>query len=328
MTPQPVCDRTDAGILLALVGAEAREESMKQDEGLTWPQIRYRRVAGLLAAIGVACIVGAPFIPLEGLRFVTAEIGVAFLIAGILAGVVEPFFREEFARDAFVAAFRYVLPSEFKDEVEKILRFELIAEKQVWSVKIEEVSDQTVRVITWFERTVRNKSKSDRPLNAWYEAEDYNFCEGPTEILECGVQSLDDPSQIHKSTSLKRYERHVEVKTAELMIKPGKTARVWGRGVQYRRTNDVMWETFRFPIVNPEIEVLIDENEFAHDIQFGTPGDYTKSEYGNRYTLSGVYFPGQYMCVRWRPKKSTTKETIACPPQLPGSVGADPAQSA
>ena len=47
--------------------------------------------------------------------------------------------------------------------------------------------------------------------------------------------------------------------------------------------------------------------------QFGTPGDYTKSEYSNHYTLSGVYFPGQYMCVRWRPKKSATKESIASP---------------
>jgi hypothetical protein len=294
----------DAGILLAVADAEAWEERMKQAEGLTWPQVRYRRIAGLLAAIGLACIVGALFIPLEELRFVTTEIGVASLIAGILAGVVEPFFREEFARDAFVAAFRYVLPSEFKDEVEKILRFELIAEKQLWSVKIDKVSDQEVRVTTWFERTVRNKSKSDTPVNVWYEAEDYNFSEGSTEILECGIQSADDPSQVHKSTDLKRYERHVEVKTPELMLKPGKTARLWGKAIQYRRMHDCMWETFRFPIVNPEIEVTIEENEFSHDVQFGTPGDYKKSEYSNHYTLSAVYFPGQYMCVRWRPKKS------------------------
>jgi hypothetical protein len=65
MTPhQVICDRTDAGILLALVDAQAREESMKQGEGLTWPQIRYRRIAGSLAAIGLACIIGALFIPL------------------------------------------------------------------------------------------------------------------------------------------------------------------------------------------------------------------------------------------------------------------------
>lgn len=64
-------------------------------------------------------------------------------------------------------------------------------------------------------------------MNVWYEAEDYNFSEGPTEILECGVQSVDDPSQVHKSTDLKRYERHVEAKTPALTVGPGKTVRLW-----------------------------------------------------------------------------------------------------
>jgi hypothetical protein len=297
---------------------------MKQGEGLTWPQVRYKRIAGLLAAVGVACIVGGLFIPSEGLRFVAAEVGIASLIAGILAGVVEPFFREEFARDAFVAAFRYVLPSEFKDEVEKILRFELIAEKQVWSVKIDKISDKVVRVTTSFERTARNKSKSNRSINCHCEVEDFKFCKGKTQILDCGVQGEEGADEIRRSSVQKDHQAHVEVKTDDLTVKPGKTVRVWGKAVQYRRTDDCIWENFRVPIINPEIEVAIDENEFCFEARFGTPGDRTKSEYSNHYTLSGVYFPGQFMFVRWWPKNSATKDATVFPPQLPETAAAAP----
>jgi hypothetical protein len=104
-------------------------------------------------------------------------------------------------------------------------------------------------------------------------------------------------------------QHDVEVKTAQLIVPPDKSVRLWGKAIQYRRTNDHVWETFRTPIVNPEIEVLIDDNEFSHSIQFGTHGDYTKTEYKNHYTLSGVYFPGQFMFVRWWPKQHPADET-------------------
>jgi hypothetical protein len=81
------------------------------------------------------------------------------------------------------------------------------------------------------------------------------------------------------------------------------------------------------PIKNPVIEVSIDENEFWFDARFGTHGDKTKAEYNNRYTLDGVYFPGQFMFVRWWPKKSATKESSACPRQLPETVAADQERS-
>jgi hypothetical protein len=53
-----------------------------------------------------------------------------------------------------------------------------------------------------------------------------------------------------------------------------------------------MWETFRVPIINPEIEVLIDDKEFSHDIQFGTPGDYTNrlQTGGGPYIRKGQVF--------------------------------------
>jgi hypothetical protein len=81
-----------------------------------------------------------------------------------------------------------VLPPEFREEVEKILRFDFIAEKQVWTVQIEKVSDDVVRVTTTFEKTVKNKTKSNKPLGAHYEVEDYKFPNGQTQIIECGIE--------------------------------------------------------------------------------------------------------------------------------------------
>jgi hypothetical protein len=94
----------------------------------------------------------------------------------------------------------------------------------------------------------------------------------------------------------------VESKTSDLTIPQNGVGKVWGKGTQFRRTNDSMYENFRVPTINPEIEVIINEEEFTHAIAFGTHGDWTKSKYKDHYTLSGVYFPGQFMWVRWWPK--------------------------
>jgi hypothetical protein len=41
-----------------------------------------------------------------------------------------------------------------------------------------------------------------------------------------------------------------------------------------------------------------------HYKEFGTVGDVEKAQLSNKYTLRGVYFPGQYMLVQWWPKPS------------------------
>lgn len=99
------------------------------------------------------------------------------------------------------------------------------------------------------------------------------------------------------------------MRTPEIVVPPDKKARLWGRATQYRRTNGDVFEIFREPIVNPEIEVILDEKQFDHIVTFGTYGDVSKSQYANHYTLSGVYFPGQFMVVRWWPKPPLETKT-------------------
>jgi hypothetical protein len=265
----------------------------------TWAEVRYWLVSWALFFGGGAATIWGDLIP-WGVGLPVKELAPGVFTAGILALLVEPFFRNEFARDAFLASFRYVLPPEFRDEIEKIIRFEFVSEKQVWTVKVDKVSDSVVLVTTTYERTVRNKTKSKEPVFAWYEVEDYQFSEGATKVLDCSIQDDNEPVQSFQQNIR---EHDVEAKTAAIMVPPDGIAKVSGKALQYRRTNDSVFETFRDPIINPEIEVLIDDNEFFHVITFGTYGKYTTSKYKNHYTLSGVYFPGQFMYVRWWPKK-------------------------
>ena len=92
--------------------------------GLTWPQIRYWLICSALIVVGIlATIWGGPF---DRISPIIKELGPGIFTAGILASLVEPFFRNEFARDAFLAAFRYVLPDELKEEVRRILNYKFL----------------------------------------------------------------------------------------------------------------------------------------------------------------------------------------------------------
>jgi hypothetical protein len=325
MPPQSAYDRVDADIFLALLATQAEGESMKDGEGRTWPQIRYRRLAGLLGFGGVAALIGALFIPWEGLRFVVAEAGVAALIAGILAGLVEPHFRQEFARDAFLAAFRYVLPNEFKEEVEKIIRFEFIAERQVWTVRVDRIEgdDEVVLVTSSFDKVIKNRTKAPHKKGGYYTIHELSFSKGCSQILDCRIEydkRVEDEFVVTNPDATE-----LIAKTNELEIQPGHTARICGRATQFRRSDDFVFETFATPAINPEIEVTVPEG-FDHRIEFGTSGERTRIAYSNRYILSGVYFPGQYCFVRWWPKKEgiAPKRDL---PVLPETAAADPAQS-
>ena len=145
---------------------------MQRFKGLTWPQIRYWGVSLGLLIVGFAATTwGGPwqsFTPIVNwFGPVAKELGPGIFTAGILACLVEPFFRNEFARDAFLAAFRYVLPSELKDEVAKILTLEFIAESHVWAVDIKKVDNNTVLVTSNFERTLVNKTIGSSHRQQW-----------------------------------------------------------------------------------------------------------------------------------------------------------------
>jgi hypothetical protein len=300
-TRQPACDWADAGIFLALLStARAEEGIMGEDKGLTVAQIRYWSICALLIIVGGAGTIWGNELPWVGSA--VKELSPAIFIAGVLGTFVEPFFRKEFARDAFLAAFRYLLPSEFKEEVEKIIRFEFIAERQVWD-RIGG-DDEMVLVTSSFDKVIKNRTKAPHKTRGYYTIHELSFSAGRSKILDCRIEydkNVEDKFDVTNPTGTE-----LIAATKELEIEPGKTARVCGKATQFRRSDDFVFETFLTPVVNPEIEVIVPEG-FDHRIEFGTSGERTRIAYSNRYVLSGVYFPGQYMFVRWWPKRTANK---------------------
>jgi hypothetical protein len=170
----------------------------------------------------------------------------------------------------------------------------------LWTIEIEKIDKDTVFVTTSFEKTIINKSKSARENCGYYSIPELQFQNGPAKILDC---TIEDENNKIVDFDIENQADYIKAATKKLRILPDRTAKLWGKATQYRRTSDVIFEVFKTPAINPEIEVIISEVDFEHKVEFGTEGDVTKSKYANRYTLSGVYFPGQYMFVKWWPKK-------------------------
>ena len=170
VNPHAISGPADASILLALMNGleEGVMPDTQERNGLTRSQIIYWAISIGLLVIGCAGTLFGEHVPLVG--WIIKDLGPGIFTAGILACLAEPHFRREFARDAFLAAFRYVLPREFREEVEKIIRFEFIADRQVWTVRIDKIEndDKTVLVTTSFDKVIKNRTKSTQKKRALY----------------------------------------------------------------------------------------------------------------------------------------------------------------
>jgi hypothetical protein len=147
---------------------------------------------------------------------------------------------------------------------------------------------------------IKNRTRAPHKKGGHYTIHELSFSRGSSQILDCRIEydkKIEDKFEVTNPTGTE-----LIAATKEIEIDPGQTARVCGRATQFRRSDDFVFETFLTPVINPEIEVIIPEG-FDHRIEFGTSGERTRIAYSNRYVLSGVYFPGQYMFVRWWPKR-------------------------
>src|SRR5215467_2792849 len=225
------CNRLDGDIFAHFLtgdsGAKNLELRTKEERQFTWPQIRYWIVGIILVIGGASGAIWGDDLSFTWAQRIAKELGPGVFTAGILALLVEPFFRKEFARDAFLAAFRYVLPEEFKEEVTKILAHPFVSKDHIWKVKIERTNNESITLVT-------NRTSSDHDRGALYTIIEYNYEDGPAEICECSIEK-----EGIRSKRLKR-ERHadwIEAITEKVRIAPGETAKLSMKAKQYRRSN-------------------------------------------------------------------------------------------
>lgn len=92
-------------------------------------QLKIWAILGLLVLTGIAGSLWHQCIPWPLGAHLARDLGPALFTAGVLGLTVDTFLKREFARDVFVAAFRYVLPDELKEEVRRIISYKFLCNR-------------------------------------------------------------------------------------------------------------------------------------------------------------------------------------------------------
>jgi hypothetical protein len=228
------------------------------------------------------------------------EVGIALLAAAILGFTIDRWMKAEIRTDTFKAALGHVMRPEFRTEVARIIGYKLICERHFLFIEIEKVDDDTVRITSAVERTIRNTSAHAEKIKNYLHIDEWGFAAGKSQIIECTLTLDGKPIPSNKTVA---DDYTVLATTDEHDFRPSAVAEIHSKWIEYRRINDDNVYHFTTATVDPEIQVKLPA-ELNCVIGFGTP---EQNIYQTRYLikrrLTGIYFPHQTMSVRWWPKK-------------------------
>ena len=232
---------------------------------------------------------------------VVRDLGIAVVIASILGITIYRWIKGDIVNDAFEAALGGLFPEDFRDEVRRLMGYNLVCESHHLEISIKLSHENTVRVETKIERHIKNIGKATAETRPFLHADEWGF-EEKTIIIESKI-ILEDGTTI-KGEPTPTTGSRLLYSGESCDIKSGHTYKSVSRFSETRRNNDIVTFHFMTPTRNPVIEIEIDRT-LDHFIEFGTANEkWEKAEYSNRYTLKGTYFPHQKMTVRWWPKTS------------------------
>ena len=250
---------------------------------------------------GVAGSIWGHLLPWEFAQHLVHDLSVALFVAGLLAVSVDRFFKSEFSRDAFQAAFSYVLPDELKAEVRRVINYKFICTKHHMVLKLTHLGENKdlVRLEISIERTLRNVSRSPENIRNSFAVDEWGFSAMKSGIDEC---KMEFGSKVLTSKPRKDVGADaIGMETAEIKIKHDEEVTVVSKGYEIKHTNAEFIIDFRHPTVDPVVEIS-PPTGFNHSFGFGVPDeDVRKSSLFERYELNGTQFPGQSMRLRWWP---------------------------
>jgi hypothetical protein len=265
------------------------------------PKVRvklYLSLAALAALGGCVIAVSQYFVDQVVIREIVKELGVAALIAAALGLTVDQAMKAELVRDAFYAAFRYVLPEELKAEVARIIDYRFICTDHHSIVEVIEVGDGLVRVNISSERTLKNITRQTESIDGRFAIDEWGF-PGRTSVIEQCTLKIGDQRFEAKVNSDYNQGDAIGWVTEKKSVKSNETAHMIVKGYEFHRTNSVLIMGYRAPSVRPVLDLHF-PNGFKHRCSFGVPGErIVSSEITKRYTLDGAQFPSQNMWIRW-----------------------------
>ena len=130
---------------------------------------------GSITSIGAGGSLWHQVIPWSWLAHLAEALCPPLFTAGILGLTVDTFLKRELARDVFVAAFRYVLPDELKEEVHRIISYKFLCIESTTIVSISSLSNDLVRVEIRHERTFKNITGHTEPFSGTFALDEWGF---------------------------------------------------------------------------------------------------------------------------------------------------------
>jgi hypothetical protein len=114
------------------------------------------------------------------------ELSNALIIAGILGFTIETYFRRQFSQDAFQAAYRYILPEEFKEEARRVIGYKLLCTQQRLIISISKLNSDLVAVGIKTERKIENISRYPEKVENKFAIDDWGH-EQKSKIARCSI---------------------------------------------------------------------------------------------------------------------------------------------
>ena len=277
---------------------------MKLDTIKDWvskAQIKIWLVLGCITAVGAAGSLWHQDIPWSWLAHLAEALCPPLFIAGVLGLTVDTFLKRELARDVFVAAFRYVLPDELKEEVHRIISYKFLCIESTTIVSISSLSNDLVRVEIRHERTFTNITGHTEPFSGTFALDEWGFSQ-KSEILECGLEIEETKIDADDNPDYAQKKDAIGKKTKSVNVKSGNMIKSISKGFEVHRPNGELHMQFSYPSVRPKVRVETPPG-FSHSCTFGIPDEKViRSSISQEYTLDGTHFPGQHTRIRWWPE--------------------------
>jgi hypothetical protein len=270
-------------------------------EWISRAQIKIWLILGAIILIGAAGSLWYESLPWSWLSHVAQALCPPLFTAGVLGLTVDAFLKREIARDVFVAAFRYVLPDELKDEVKRIIDYKFLCTESLSVVTIVPLPNNLVRVHISHERTFKNITGHTEPFIATFALDEWGFAD-KSEIEACYLMADGTTTNATENPEYENKKDAIGRKSEPVAVKPGAIIRTVVKGFEIHRDNDQVHMEFGHPSTNPVVRVEAPQG-ISHSCSFGIPNEkIIRSNITKQYKLEGTQFPGQHTRIRWWPE--------------------------
>lgn len=223
------------------------------------------------------------------------DVGIAFVVAGVLGVSVDQFLRRQLAEDAFKASIGYLLPDELKGEMEWIYSTHILCVEHNQTCELRKIDDDTCVIHVYILRKFRNISSSNESLPIVGYADEWFQSGGESRIISFGYTKLDTQNEI--TERIKKEGCVIGGQEPRVSLAPSEEITVWFESEEIKHSNDEQYWVFGCPTLNPTVIVRAFEGT-SIIVNFGYRSSAEQLGVGT-HRLSGTLLAGQGIKIRW-----------------------------